>query len=790
VFVSAESLLIESMGQVGFKGKSNQSTARSTVHLELDYNSSATVCSCNNYNGTNATNYTWQRYYWSGWDDCSNIGYWVINTTMPENKTSEEKYVRCIINHTNDVAILVNDSITYSPLGEGLDTTPPSDFELIGLGNYVSLKNDTLIDFNWTISEDFESDYLGIPIIYSFRILYDNVSVTDWVALGTQNFVKRKVGDIIVNDSFSFIHEDAVTFQVRAENSAGLFTIVEKNLTLDLEDPVILGIDSSSIDSNSWYSSKKDSLDDMFFNWTGEDYLSGIYCYSFGFYMNSSKSPDDVCEGPIGNFDLKTNHFYENPDLVLQEGINYFTIKAIDNAGNIGNLSRFPVRIDSKSPSTPLLYDQGLLLNKSLDEKQGIIFNWTTSDSGCGISNHYVDVDDDIRFGSPEFSGFTNSSSTYFNFSSFKDGIYYIRVKAIDCVGHESVFSDVTKTVKQASPLMIYDYGPGGDVMTDEPYLYVETSKDAKCYYRSMGDSNYTKFDYTDGVFHQQNLDLDYATYSFDIFCNDSISNFKNFNIDFTSREFFEISSVSVSSNYSFFPGQKVEIIVKLSPFVSQLPKDMFELYLDGSLMNDFVVSEKDGFYKLIFEAPFVSASKDTELYLVIDDSKSNEIDIEFLAPELEINFDSEFVRSSERIISDYENIIYFKAENFSFGLSSLGENDIDENYFTLKSPIKNEAYIFFTTDTFHHSRREDVLLYSSFNNLVNPSFGFTVEDSNDYKLILSHDDSFLTSDYKFGTGNKILQFKNLGKTKDGRRKVHISSSKIQNISSEGVLIG
>jgi len=784
VFVSSESLEIRSIGQVGFIGTSNVSTALTQVILDLDYNSSATVCSCNNYNGS-VQNNTWNKYFWSKWDNCSSVKFWTIDLEMSIDENSSQKYVRCLINHTNGNVSFVSDDILYEPIGLGLDNTQPDEFEILIDEDYVSYYSNSKIFFNWTRSYDFESEYLKIPLIYYFRISQNSLNITDWILLGNQNYVDIDIYDY-VDESQIFLQDDEILYEVKVVNSADLYYIAQKNLTIDNSLPEIESVDSPFINSDDWYSynSQIFDIDELYFNWTGTDFYSGIYCYSFILTDNLSLDPDNICDGPIGSFNLKTNHMYNNLKRNLKEGINYFKIKAIDNAGNIGPTYNFEIKIDSKAPNTPLVYDQGLVLNNTFENnrKKGIIFNWTNNDYGCGVTNHFVQVSSDINFNTLEFNDYTNSSLNFFNFSSFKDGIYFIKVQAIDCMGHRSSFSDVTKTTKQADPLIIYDYLPKGNVIGKNPDLYVETSKDATCYFLQNG--NYSVFDFTQGYFHTHPLRLDYSFYSFEILCNDSISNEVNFNLDFTTKNEFFISSVILQSENSAYQGSIFEIDLRVSPFVSQLRKNDLYFYLNNKLSDNFIIREINGNYKLFFEVPYFDADENIEIYVELLDQKSNILEVNTLKPRLVVSLENPLLRTNIKQTSEYENIIYFNSEEFSFGISSLGKNLVDLNKFEVVSNVDSEYYFFLTQNNFEPFRKEDSLFFETFNKLTKPSFGFSSEVTDYiYELILAREDSDFHSDYQISSGKQSIILQNQGKTQNGKRKIYISANKVQNLT-------
>ncbi|MBN2880602.1 hypothetical protein JXM83_00990 [Candidatus Woesearchaeota archaeon] len=785
-FVASESLDIRNVGQIGFNGTSSDFTSTTTVILDLSVNSSSTNCSCGNFDGVNLTFDIWDFHNFSILKKCDDIKYWLLDTSL--NSVEETKFVRCLINHTNGIVTLVHDSIVYNPRGYGLDLTPPENFSLLGLGSTISLSESNIISFNWSESYDWESNLLQIPITYSYRILLEGLEVVNWTSVGVDNFAKIILANELLFPSSSFTEGDNVTIQVRAENSAGLYTIVSRQMTLDLVGPFLVGIESLEIDNGIWYSFLSDelSLDRLYFNWTFNDTRSDVVEYSFILTQNSSVNPDAIPEGIIGSFHLTTNYLLDNLRILLKEGENYFKIKAKDSAGNWGPVFTFNINIDNEPPSTPLLYDQGLNVSHDHTELIGVIFNWTVIDVGCGVVNHFVEIDNDIGFESPDFSGLTGSSSQYFNFSTLDDGVYYIRVQAIDCMNHSSSFSDLTRTIKHAESFIISEYRPSGEVATKRPYLYLETSRISVCYYKQSIDSDYSIFDYTNDTYHHAVLSLNYSSYVFDIRCIDMLNETRYVQLGIDVLQDYFVSSMYLSSNKnSFFPGERITMPLQILPKVSQIPKEDFTLYLDKKKYTDFVVNDLgDGYYLFSFYVP--NSAGDHSLSLEVDGTDSNDFDFTVDEPYLSIAVESSTIRSFEKLVSDYGNVVFARGVDFSVGMSGIGNDiSVDKSRFSIEVPLENDGYVFVTSSSFDPSKREDSLYYGGFVNLLDPTFGFLAEGIFDFNFVLAMDDVIFLTDYLDLSGKKSISIQNIGKDSRGRKQIFISALKTQNFTGD-----
>ena len=835
-YSSADSLNLRNIGQVGFNGTSDDYTSLTTVILDISGND-ITNCSCNNFNGSDPSSYTWSYRSWSSWKSCSKSKYWFI-TPVLGSQDSVPVYVRCLVNHTNDSLSLVTDSIIYSPSGVGLDRTPASSFMIYPLSNYPGqyffVDNSTEVFLNWSRASDPESDYLQIPLVYTYKVLHEylndtsglrmNKTIINTTSVGTNNYVTISFFREMIDKNEIFRDDDGIYFVVSAWNSANLETRSVLSKKIKTNDPLVTSILSDTISESNWYSFSdlNLSLDEIYFLWNGTDNVSGIYCYNILLTKDSLAAPSEVCSGRVGNLDHFTDYLMTDIRSKLSDGKNYFSVRARSNAGKWGEPLKFSINIDNDPPTRPVLYLSSYVISglsnasnssnssaanvstttKIIQDSRGLIFNWSASDSGCGITNHYVEVSNSVDFSDVLFSGYTNSSEQSFNFSAFNDGTYYLRVKAIDCMGHESSFSDVFESLKKNEHLAILSAGPEGDVCSDNPYLEVKTNRDAICTFMISSASavvnnkykNYSQFSYTNSTLHQSGVKLAPGEYSATVVCNDTpdvVSTTFSFNV----LSDFYFSSAAISSDRKEISyGESAEIMLDISPKISRLTKDsvlfyerkIFPIKIDPS---QYVLTDLgQGKYAIYFDMPKDKGSHTYFAELVRDGVFVDSNDLSFTVddPRLYVSFEPnlESTAIGEKSVSNYDNIVFSKVQslNLTFGIGALGsEVGLDSFGYDMNVPYMDDIMFFVTRYSFDFSKREDMLYYEGFRNLNNPSFGFYIDDTFDYKLISDAEDIVFSNDNPIDTGKKSVIVKNQGYDQDGRVKVFVSSSKIQN---------
>lgn len=812
--VLADSLSIRNIGQIGFNGTSNDYTSLTTVILDIS-GSSMTNCTCNNYNGSNTYSYVYSYSTWSSWKPCKSMKYWFTDPVIVEGN-SVKLYVRCLVNHTNGSTNVVNDSIIYDPRGIGLDKTPPESFDLSGIqdypGEYLSPKNTSVFYINWTRAYDSESYFLKIPMLYSYTVIHEygssgfrtNSTIIAKTSTGTSNYATIDFRKEMINRSENFSEGDNVYFIISASNSAGLETSEILKKTVEKEAPVMTFIDSDLISNSSWYTFGDANLSsgELLFSWNATDSLSGLYCFNHVLSRYANATIPDVCQGTVGHFSEYTNYLLKGIRDKIAEGRNYFLISARDKAGNWGIPVAFTINMDNLPPRRPVL-QTGLKNISGINGSgsRGIYFNWSSSDDGCGIVNHYVQVADSMDFTDLFFDNYTGSSRQYFNFSAYKDGTYYIRVKAIDCKGHESSFSDIFESSKKNEQLVFLSYSPTGDVGTYSPAIELNTNRNAVCSFMLSGNNvgkygNYSRFSYTNSTMHASLVHLSPGEFYASVICNDSVDQIST-GFSFKILQDYYISSASISSyRKEFSYGEKVSFILDVVPRISRLSKENIKLFERKILEEEmdqssyFIIDLGNGKYMISFDSPkdkgthkyFLRLFKGNEFF-----TESNEISFEVDDPRLYFSFEQSGLALDHQV-SNYDNIIYSTVEkyNASIGIAGFGNDvSIDPNYFLLSVPYSEPVFFFSTARSFDPSKREDMLYYREFLNVNNPSFGFFLSDEYDYKTMLYMDDVTFVNDYKITEGKKSLMIQNTGLDEDGRKIVFVSSSKTQNSTGD-----
>ncbi len=203
------------------------------------------------------------------------------------------------------------------------DTTPPTPPAVYDGLNFV--------DFNWTGSNttlyaSWNGSFDRSNIFYSYRIMDKNGSCYNGQC--AFQFAGSAQQITVSNLSLAICHN--YLFKVQAEdtfyNVANLSS--SDGITIEIENPTVLAIDSSTHPSQSIFYPKST----VRLNWSASDTnltgcSSGIAGYSYLFDQDSGSFPD----GTIETND--TNATFTN----VPSGTWYFHIRAVDNAGNAGD---------------------------------------------------------------------------------------------------------------------------------------------------------------------------------------------------------------------------------------------------------------------------------------------------------------------------------------------------------------------------------------------------------------------------------------------------------------------
>lgn len=148
----------------------------------------------------------------------------------------------------------------------------------------------------------------------------------------------------------------------------------------------------------------------------------------------------------------------------LSEDVWYFRVWSYDALGNQSNYSSTrTVNIDIGNPSVP-----GTPSTTNPTNDLTPTWTWTAStDSGAGLGNPAYSVQwcNNSSFTNCESNVGTSSSNSYTHTSELSDGAWYLRVKAIDAVGHESSFSNTGGVLIDTS----WPLDPGQPTTTTTP---------------------------------------------------------------------------------------------------------------------------------------------------------------------------------------------------------------------------------------------------------------------------------------------------------------------------------
>ncbi|MFP4196024.1 MAG: Ig-like domain-containing protein [Methanomassiliicoccales archaeon] len=152
-------------------------------------------------------------------------------------------------------------------------------------------------------------------------------------------------------------------------------------------------------------------------------------------------------------------------DLDLAEGEHNITVSALDGAGNQAQDSA-SLPVDLTSPSIEILSPQSLLNTSTVES------SWSSSDSGSGLSGHWIGLDGGewIDLG----------LMTEHSFDSVADGEHEIRVRAVDQAGNQ-ITGKVNFTVC-TEELDVWIISPDNGTLIDQSKVTVEWGANPSAY--------------------------------------------------------------------------------------------------------------------------------------------------------------------------------------------------------------------------------------------------------------------------------------------------------------------
>ena len=341
----------------------------------------------------------------------------LFNLLWPTTPFVEKDGVRCdntsdctIISYNNttgDLIFNVTGFSNYSSSNPNLpgtpDTTPPTQptvYDGLNFVDYTWTSSNTTLKGSWNGSFDRSN------IFYSYRIKDTNGSCIGGCAL---KYVGSAQQVTVSNLSLPACHD--YFFEVQAEDTFYNLANISSSdgITVDLEDPAILSVDSPTHPSQGVFY----PLNRVELNWTAVDINSsgcagGVAGYSYLFDQDSGTFPDDVIDTN------ETNITFAN----VPNGVWYFHIKAMDYAGNPGAAAVRTVMINATQVTVTLDPSETPTLAKN-----ATIFGKITANSSDKIIIYKNNVNTANRS--------ISQAQTFFNFTLNLDmGINAIYVNA------------------------------------------------------------------------------------------------------------------------------------------------------------------------------------------------------------------------------------------------------------------------------------------------------------------------------------------------------------------------
>ena len=299
---------------------------------------------------------------------------------------------------------------------------------------------------NQSVSAPFDTTAPSVPTLSSpanAAITTDNTVSLDWIdstdASGISNY------EVQVDDSSGFgspnysatptsssattsaLADGLYYWRVRAKDNAGNWTSYSASRTFRVDTTAPT---TPSLSSPSNGSSTSDQTPT--FDWADstDSGGSGVSYYEFEAYDY------DITWGDITT--TTTSSTYTPPSNIPFDTI-YWRVRAVDSAGNKSAWSAewSVIIVDGTAPTVPSLSSPS---DGSATSDNTVALDWSdSSDSGAGVSNYEVQVDDSSSFSSPNYSATPGSSSS--TTSALADGLYYWRARAKDNAGNWSSWS-------------------------------------------------------------------------------------------------------------------------------------------------------------------------------------------------------------------------------------------------------------------------------------------------------------------------------------------------------------
>ena len=261
-------------------------------------------------------------------------------------------------------------------------------------------------------------------------------------------------------------------FHLKALSGAGVWSpTAHYEIRIDTAIPTLQLSSPSHPKRGQWYT---DNVVTM--TWTIEEDTSGIAGFSYVWDHDPDTVPDnelDVSE------DVTTlSHATATDNKLSENGVWYFHLMAMDNAGNVSDPVHYDIRIDSSIPLSPeitssthpILKDGQWTANSTLE------LDWLPPASASSIMGYSFLIDQKPTTAPADQ---ITSAETSYSVVHLPDGVWYFHLKAQNGAGRWSPAAHYTVRVDTESPSITIDF-PRSDTWYTEPITeYYGHSQDA-----------------------------------------------------------------------------------------------------------------------------------------------------------------------------------------------------------------------------------------------------------------------------------------------------------------------
>jgi len=330
--------------------------------------------------------------------------------------------------HIRSADIAGNWSVTAVHIGPFLiDTSSPKNVKELASSNTVGQwSNNDTVTASWKSAEDGESGIAG------YSILWD--SSADTVPTQSVNMDSSAISS--TSPKLESKPDRSYYFHIRSVNEAGIWSETAHlgPFMIDTQPPPkITQLTLVSHKPDEW--SSNNSVD---VKWESvKDDLSGIEGYQW--YASHSKEID------VGaSFKLAFTPFQT---ILLDDGIWYIYVRALDNAGNISESDHVMVKIDTQPPDPPEIKSASHPNSNVWYTNPDILFEWASEDKLSGVSKYIWSWD-------------MNESAVPTEQTTLKSlqlkasipGVWYFHIYAIDNAENKSNISNYRVQVDPSAP--------------------------------------------------------------------------------------------------------------------------------------------------------------------------------------------------------------------------------------------------------------------------------------------------------------------------------------------------